>query len=183
MRSARPSSTDDELRKRLVRQFVEEHAHGLGVADGNIEDVACVLEGECRASGVPDGYKLARELDRRLGWEVDTAMVETLDMLGTTISAGVREAVAEWVQRCQVAPRLAIGDAVNVRHRGDLHDGVIARVDLRAAEYVVRVPSLGHVESGSGTHGLVRPFEDFHDIVQPAEEFQLVGQDAPRARG
>lgn len=107
-----------------------------------------------------DGYNLARRLERA-GWgDVDAALVDVLGYGAVCISRALREAVAVWVQREGITPTLEVGARVTSSRQREGGVGIISRVDAAHAEYVVRFPLLGHVESGLGIHGSCLAFED-----------------------
>lgn len=79
----------------------------------------------------------------------------------------------EWVHENAIEPLLAEGAQVKLPQSGKTYDGVVVKVNEMTGHYTVRVPSLGHVEKGVGTHGFVVPFETLHPIVAPPERFEL----------
>jgi len=173
--AGRPSLAQPAVLRPLLEDFARHCGPDLcGGDEEGREHLVEVLLKECRHGIVPDGYDLAKALESA-GWAgVDSTMVDELEGLDLYLSYRLQARVAEWVERCAVLPRLAEGAAVNIEHRGKRLEGFIARVQPDLAEYVVRVPSLGHVADGElGTHGLVLPFEQLHDIVQPAADFTL----------
>jgi len=95
-----------------------------------------------------DGYQIARELDRRLGWDLAMPDLEELDTMSCMVSELQRSAEKQWAEENYIQPPLPIGTATT--------KGVIEGVsDYMAAYYLVK-------EAGcmqKGRHLLVR-FED-----------------------
>jgi hypothetical protein len=82
-----------------VRAFCEKYGYG----DDEMRDVIRVF------SPHSNGYKLARELDDRCGWEISPSDVDTLDCVGTHVDAAHRESVRQWVADYDIKPELSIG--------------------------------------------------------------------------
>jgi hypothetical protein len=115
-----------------------------------IEDLTKAIR-ECRSG---DAYTIARNLEERHHWSCDRELVEVLDNLDTY---GVhREMVKAWVKAVQPKATKYVGEQVSTKHG----DGEITRIDEQTAQYVVFIPSKGHVRSGVGTHGTFFDFED-----------------------
>ncbi len=85
-----------------------------------------------------DGYRYARDLDQRRGWQSDRALVDILD--GAIVHA--RKAhdllVKEWVRANSVTVAQQIGDRVSVQRLHGRQEGMIERIDADKAELLVR---------------------------------------------
>lgn len=78
-----------------------------------------------------DGYELARELDRRAGWELTMSDVEELDCMGVIVDELHRAAEKKWIEENDIQPPLAIGARIK--------EGVISGVcHHSAARYLVK---------------------------------------------
>lgn len=95
-----------------------------------------------------DGYELARELDRRYGWDLRRDDVDELDVMESLVREQLEAAEKAWVAECNVKPPLPIGTRIK--------QGVIAGVsDYSAATYKVKEDG----DTVAGRFLLVR-FED-----------------------
>jgi hypothetical protein len=126
-----------------------------------------------------DAYKLASCLDRDHGWSSNKDLVDLLDATDFIAHSNLYEVISDWVIANGIKPKRSIGDAVRLKTPGargvsaDV-DGEIISIDEAHAQYIVRIPSLGHVSTGIGTHGVIINFEEIHDLATPAEEFTLL---------
>lgn len=78
-----------------------------------------------------DGYELARELDRRHGWDLRRNDVDELDNMESLVRAQLEAAEKAWVTEHQIAPTLPVGTRIK--------QGVIAGVsEYLAARYKVK---------------------------------------------
>jgi len=107
-----------------------------------------------------DGYHMAKHLEDRYGWDPDSELVDILE--GANFHGAVNNAVVAWLRDNGVKPAFEVGREVTVklngRNSGD-HQGIIS--DIREdGTYLVRVPSLGHVETGLGVHGFNLNWEE-----------------------
>lgn len=163
----RPDERHDLVVRRVVEEVLQEVMDWRGATgefDDDPEEVRSELLDE--VSHGDDGYGICRKLDSS-GWTPDSELVGILDDLPWhKVTKG---AVKRWLLDNQVAPKLAIGEAVKVydEHWGvrpmpstaPLLEGEVVRVDLEGGTYTVFVPSLGHVREGLGSHGRIYDWE------------------------
>jgi hypothetical protein len=116
--------------------------------DDMIADLAHALRYESY-----DGYALARELDRRHGWDIKASAVEILD--GWHTYEALREFERGWVKAYGVTPKLPLGAAVTYSTGVKTHTGTIVKIESHVGHYIVGCPTEGH----SGTGGYVVAFE------------------------
>ena len=106
-----------------------------------------------------DGYQRVKFLERHFSWDGDSELVDIMecdDFYGCT-----REAVMAWIKDNAVVPLFEVGRQVSVKiaRQAEMLSGIIREIS-KDGTYCVGVPSLGHVESGNGTHGFVYPWEE-----------------------
>lgn len=65
-----------------------------------------------------DGYELAKELDQHFGWDVDAALVETLDGMHWAVRELHEAACKQWVAEWNIQPPLPDGAEIT---RGFIH--------------------------------------------------------------
>ena len=95
-----------------------------------------------------DGYELARELDRRYGWDLTRADVDELDNMESKVRRQLEAAEKAWAAKNSIEPTLPIGTRIT--------KGVITGVcEYLAARYKVKEDG----DSEEGRFLLVR-FED-----------------------
>ena len=106
-----------------------------------------------------DGYRLARYLEKYGSWDSDSELSEILE--GADFYRCHKEATKAWIKDNSAVPSFVVGREVSVKERrqSEMLTGKIRDI-TDDGMYCVMVPSLGHVESGLGTHGLLFPWED-----------------------
>ena len=133
--------------------------------DNSPEEVASDLTKMLENTSELDGYHCARELEQICCWTVDMELVEILDGASWHIYEEKRRLTELWVRDYEIAPKLAVGRAVQVRQwygplmQSDLKPGLIVDIELPHAEYCVFSEALGHVKDGVGTHEIILPYE------------------------
>jgi hypothetical protein len=168
----RPARYSEAIYQRAAEMLYERREdYGVEVdaddRDGAIEDIADALR-----TG-SNGYDRAQHLDRH-GWFVDAQVVEWLD--DDTTHDAHREAVREWVKAEGILPSLGVGTLVRMETHPsyrktvttDTVEGEIREVYVDSAEYSIFVEAYGHVRKGTGTHGIILPYE----AVQRIDEAQ-----------
>lgn len=118
---------------------------------------------EALGFGGLDGYELARNLERR-GWFPDAELVEILDNAISRQHQAHREEVEAWVRAHDLRIDLRHGAKVEITVRGSVHIGEIVDLHPKTMQYTVFVGALGHVRSGTGTHGLILGFEEVRNL-------------------
>lgn len=105
-----------------------------------------------------DGYKMAKALEDRHGWDGDADLVDILE--GADFYGAERTAVLAWIRDNDVTPAFEVGKQVKIKvgREKTVHDGEIVTV-TEDGNYCVMVPELGHVRKGLGTHGLLYAWE------------------------
>ena len=156
---ARPKRTDEEVTDLAAKRLVPEVMQWLGdhaEEQRTYEDLRKVL----KWSIDDDGFELAQEMGR-LGYEPDADLVEILDGAGRT---DAHEAIVEeWVRAHDLRLALPIGAQVTAQVNRKTVTGEIVALYPKTAQYIVMVPSEGHVKTGFGTRGYAVGFES----VQP----------------
>ncbi len=136
----RPTKSDDVVKRRAMEMFMPKVKAYLGnewtenEAQYIKEQIEDVLD-EFR-----DGYKMARELERK-GWGEDRALVDLMDDGEMFLSEAYKEIVEQWVKCYGITPERKIGDTVSTNHwarKGQV--GVITRIYDNEAKYAVRFP-------------------------------------------
>jgi hypothetical protein len=95
----------------------------------------------------PDGYEMARDLEKHHYWSPDSDVVEKLDRFGIYCADELDRAVKEWVAANPMEPPFAVGAAVTTAHG----PGIIEKIhEHRPGAYVIKV----------GTRSLIIAFED-----------------------
>lgn len=126
-----------------------------------VEQIASAIEHE------DDGYRIGRILDQD-GWDIDMTIATALDSAAFHKMTVLNDLTKKWVNEFQIKPTLEVGTKVLVKTRFQKQAvGEIVDVRVATAEYVVNVPSAGHVKTGCGTRGLVLACEDV--VAAPAE--------------
>lgn len=164
----RPQRHDKALAPLVVKALLPDVLAWLGEDDRPDEVRANLMDAlaDCHAW---DGYKLAASLASSHHWEPDAALVDILDHASSLLWAEHDQRLRRWVQEHGVKCRRVIGAPAPVTSKGKSYTGTIVRVDADRAQYTVRVPELGHVESGMGTRGLL---VDAEAVDLEAEESQ-----------
>lgn len=106
-----------------------------------------------------DGYHRAKYLEDRFSWDSDSELVEVME--SDDFYGASKTAIKAWIIDNAIAPEFEVGRQVSVKkaRAAELFTGTIRSL-TDDGMYCVMVPSLGHVESGPGTHGLLFPWED-----------------------
>jgi hypothetical protein len=169
--SARPGMNDAsvvakhmEAIREQVRQYLIQDGEPEPDMEQAMEDVARAMKFEF------DGYRIAQDLEH-LGWNADAQLVELMETLGHERSEAHRAIVHQWVIDEGITPKLAVGDQVSFTQRrpeGNRFEGEITKIDGEHAQYLINVPSLGHVRDGTHpdkkrgmcVYGTFVPFED-----------------------
>lgn len=131
--------------------------------DQILDDLADAIEYE------DDGFRIAEQLKSNHYWEPDAGLVEILDRHYKYDAH--KSLVKKWVKDNDIKPELELGAKVTVHNAlanfiaGKKIDGVITKIELDTAQYIVFSESEGHVRSGVGTYGICVPFEDVERIA------------------
>lgn len=163
----RPKSTDDSIIKEAARQLAPKVKKWLGAdgADTEIGEIEADLAKAIRYDD--DGYEIARDLDGN--YSPDAALVEILDEAGSLKHAALSKAATEWVKENSLtAP--AIGTRVRCAiGRREVKDAGVGTVIANQPDgkSTVNFPTLGHVTTGCGTHGLILEWESL--AIEPSE--------------
>lgn len=150
--STRPKEHETEIRIAAVKTLLPEIQRWLG-DEYEEDEVILDLLSACQAHR--DGYEITKYLDNHRHWTCDGELVEILDGFGSALSEAHQHAVEAWLPESGLKPAFSEGQEVQFEGR----QAFIARVDLKQGRYTVRVPALGHVESGVGTHGNIVDWE------------------------
>jgi hypothetical protein len=173
----RPGYRSDDVLEAAARELVQSMPDINGDIESHVAAIAKVLK---EGSPTFDGYRLARSLEESYGWDADMDLAQSLDAASVIVGALVREATARWVAANSIRPKKAIGDMVSVETRNNegrrgTYTGEIVAIDEAHAAYTVMIEALGHVREGTGTHGIIVPYETLHELADPPEEFVLTG--------
>ena len=110
-----------------------------------------------------DGYELARDLEREMGFDSDSALVDDMNSISYHCHSCLRENVENWVKDCEITPKYPIGDEVSVWVKNVNYIGEISKIYERTADYCILIEELGHVRDGVGTHGTIKKFEEIEE--------------------
>jgi len=161
-----------ELRRAELKEVVEARLRTIADND-NCEDEAdyILAHGYCR-----DGYQIARVLEDDFGWDVDSSMIDDLDMINSDVRDFLEKELRRRVAFFKVTPPCGIGTRVAFerRHRGTttLLIGYVIGIDRDLAEATVYVESEGHLppnmpfmrSMGSVTYGIIVNYESLYGI-------------------
>lgn len=113
-----------------------------------------------------DGYRAARHLDSRYGWEIDALMVQSLDEIDGINQAAHLAAIKEWVRALTSLPRpLEKGARVGFFDNGKIVWGRIYNVDADTWRCTINVPELGHRPFDSQGVGVIGRLVNFEGII------------------
>jgi hypothetical protein len=150
----RPKHNDPAVIEEAVARVAPEVLLWMSPTTTTLPEVIEDLTEAIRECWSGDAYTIARNLEERHHWTCDRELVEVLDNLDTY---GVhREMVEAWVKAVQPKAGKRVGHMVSTKHG----DGEITSIDQQTAQYLVFIPSKGHVRRGIGTHGSLINFED-----------------------
>jgi hypothetical protein len=133
----RPGLYDERVIRRAAEQVLPEVIEWLE-DDYKEQDKDIILSDLTKAfkraySG--EGYEVTKALDR-LGWSCDAQLVEICN--GSALYIARDEIVKEWVEANKIKPKLRLYDRVIVKPRGEQTVGIIERIYLDRAEYVIK---------------------------------------------
>lgn len=166
-KARRPSSYGKDINLEIARALLPRVLLWLKLDEGAAlteEETSVILDELSDACACnDDGYGVARDLDNRHMWDVDSELVDILDAVAFERIKAHDRSVEAWVLREGVKPEHALGQRVQFRfQKWDKvsNVGEVIEVDERKAKYLVFCESLGHVRNGVGTHGVYVPFEE-----------------------
>lgn len=120
----RPIITNDIVRAAVAKMATQE-----GWTTDDVDDIVRVY------SPHDDGYTLAKKLESRCCWPIDTSVVETLDCIDPHVDEELERAVKEWAQAHNIRPPYPVGTRIR--------QGVITGISTHyAARYEVRADNL-----------------------------------------
>jgi len=155
----RPSSHDEKIDTLIAEELLDDVIGWLkasGDEDPDRDEVRKSLESAMDFED--DGYKIARQLDND-GWDVDAELVHILDNAFPNRIRIHRDFVAKWVEENGIKPTFEVGQTVAFKERNKSHTGEITRINEKQAEYTIYCAEMGHVREGTGSHGVILPFE------------------------
>jgi hypothetical protein len=107
-----------------------------------------------------DGYELARDLEKDMGFDSDSQLVDDMNSISYFCHSCLRVNVEKWVKDCEITPKYSIGDEVSVWVKNVNYIGEISKIYERTAEYSIFIEELGHVREGVGTTSTIKKFEE-----------------------
>lgn len=110
-----------------------------------------------------DGYELARDLEKDMGFDSDRNLVEEMDCIQNECRNCLNEQIEKWVIDCNITPKYSVGDEVRVTFKNVEYVGEVSEIYHKRAQYVIYIEELGHVREGVGTHGTIKNFEDIEE--------------------
>ena len=152
----RPSAHSDAINQAVAKRLAPKVLSWLNEPGVTVEEVQKDLEQTLDFQH--DGYALARDLERQAGYDPDAALVEILDEVSTLRHSLLNEATAAWV-KSRGLQEPAVGSSVKFDHRGYAYTGIV-KENLPNGKSVVYCPGLGHVQQGTGTHGIHLDWEN-----------------------
>ena len=160
--NSRPKWTDQEVVTKAAKKLCEKLANefeDFGVQyeedeEGILQQVVDAIMYE------DDGYCICRRLDSD-GWDVDEDWVRVCSDTRIFKLNVLRDMVQAWVKETGVKSALKVGDRVLFNDRGDKESsGLIKAIDEANGRYLIFSEALGHKETGYGTRGVYRDFEE-----------------------
>lgn len=114
-----------------------------------------------------DGYKLAKELERRCGWDCDLQIAEELDGFSSYVRSGIEAAEKAWAERNAITRPFPDGTRVRLR-RGET--GVITGVyECGGARFLVAIDGDDAAAPPTNSRRIIN-FEDATEIErEPAK--------------
>ena len=112
-----------------------------------------------------DGYGMVKDLDRN-GWDCDSNLVEIFDNLHFYDAR--KKLVQKWIKDNDIKPKYDVGQGVVVSSKYLSHKqkpsykGEIVRV-YEDGTYSIKIPELGHVNTGIGTYGIILDWDKVED--------------------
>jgi len=129
-----------------------------------LESIADDIEKALDHSFEKDGYKLAKALEDRCGYDPDDWLVNILSGYYGLLTKARRAKIKAWAEANKIVVPFKVGDKVLVSTKSKLKvEGTITYISAEYAEATVSCPSLGHRSPGnklSERLGLVVGFED-----------------------
>lgn len=111
----------------LAKNLMPYSAHGLG---DDMDEVASDIEKALDMVWETNGYKLAKVLESRFGYDPDASMVEDLDCADNMISVELRKMTKVWMEETGSEPPAKEGDQVSATWgREEIH-GTVNQVDM-----------------------------------------------------
>lgn len=168
----RPKWADQEVvikaAKRLCEKLVDEIDHFVVQYE---EDEEVVLEQVADAIRYEDdGYRICRALDSD-GWDVDEDWVRVCSDTRSFKLSVLQDMVQAWVKETGVKSALKVGDRVLFNDRGGKESsGLIKAIDEANGRYLIFSEALGHKETGYGTRGVYKDFEECRTRVPTGSE-------------
>lgn len=159
-RAPRPTPYADAVLATAADSLMEELTQA-GESEGAVEDVLDALH-----NSEHDGYALACYLEREHYWAPNADLVSALDEASSHIYHARAEHVRAWVAQNHVVVPHRLGARVRIEHERCEYEGIVADIDRAQALVTVRVPALGHVAEGLGTHGFILPAEDVKEVAR-----------------
>lgn len=153
----RPSYSSPEVLAMVANKLLPEILRWGQMGEAEAKEVSEQLIDVLRSEH--DGFKMAKILDDRFSWDADSELVDILE--SADFYGAAREAVMSWIRDNAVTPTFEVGKEVLVKDRR--HTEMLAGIIRELTEdgmYCIRVPALGHAESGLGAQGILLPWED-----------------------
>lgn len=165
--SLRPKRSDSRIAPLVVEKILPKVIRWI--KDGGGDDDQETVRGDLLrvVDGFRDGYQTARRLDEACHWDCDGNLAEILNDVSWNWSDAHKSLVKSWVDENSITVSLPIGTPVVLTVRNEKYQGFISEAYAETAEYSVRIPALGHVQSGCGTHGLIVACEEIQTASTP----------------
>lgn len=149
---ARPTRNDPAILGEVANRLADDVLKWLGDKHTKREEVVSDLI-KCIRGGYSNGYAIARDLERRCGYDPNSELVDILD--GAPFYDVHKSAVKAWVAEHAITAAFAVGAEVDTPHgRGE-----ITQVNADIAEYLVRLYEPPNPHSGDGYIGHCIDFE------------------------
>ena len=120
-----------------------------------------------------DAYEICKHLDG-YGWVPDQELVDIMSNFSFKFESAYSKQLLKWIGENNIRPKFSVGDKVKFKVLGGIQGGEISKVYEDRAQYSIYCESLGHVKTGTGTHGVILNFEDVEELNKEMENLNEI---------
>jgi len=107
------------MSKEIVAAALTKYSEQFSVSPEALDDI------RFNYSTDDNGYTLAKKLEERCGWDIDSEMVVELEEVRSFVEDAHADAVLAWVAEHDIKASLKVGQRVRFKHGFELHEGTI----------------------------------------------------------